>query len=343
MRAHETDLDRCEHRHQCIGSGVKDKCLTSRNVLLNRVPVRQCHYLEYKMLDFSDIAAVFSSRNINSVSNGDFSLVLNVAKCYQDKFNDTFTVGSVFDFCYSILHKEYRNEYFYKNTIANKILIGRHSAGRSTMFTEFRVGANKADCVIVNGITTCYEIKTDYDNLARLKSQVNSYLKIFDKVNVVVSDKYLASVLESIPHDVGIILLSRRGALREIRAATLIQTPLDTEILMRSLRRDEYVGITKALMGYSPEVNNTEIFRKCSRLIASSDNKKVRQEFRKVIKTTRALDKDFISSLPTSLIVAGLEYSLTRSARVGLIKNMDSILRKETVCTTQYLKASNLS
>ena len=295
------------------------------------------------MLDFSEIAAIFSSRNINSVSDGDFSLVMNVAKCYQDSFGDTFTVRSVFDFCYNLLCKEYRNEYYYKNTIANKILIGRHSVSNSTMFTEFRVGANKADCVIVNGTATCYEIKTDYDNLTRLKAQINSYLRIFDKINVVVSDKYLISVSENIPSDVGIILLSRRGALREIRAATLIQTPLDTDMLMRSLRRDEYVGLVKALMGYSPNVSNTEIFRECGRLLASADNKRVREEFRKVIKRTRALDKDFILSLPTSLIVAGLEYTLTRSGRVRLIENMGSILSKEAACTTQYLKASNLN
>jgi hypothetical protein len=211
------------------------------------------------------------------------------------------------------------------------------------MFTEFRVGSSKADCVIVNGVSTCYEIKTDYDNLGRLKSQVDSYLRIFDKVNVVVSDKYMAAVLEVVPSEVGVILLNKRGALREVRAALLIQTPIDVEVLMRSLRREEYVSLVKALFGVSPSVSNTEIFRECERLLVSANNERVREEFRKVIRRTRALDKDFILSLPTSLVVAGVEFDLTRRARVRLVENMSSILSKEALCTTQFSKVSSLN
>lgn len=295
------------------------------------------------MLGFNEIAKVFSSRNINSVSEGDFSLVTHVAKCYQDSFEDVFTVGSVFDFCYGLLCKQYRNEYYYKNAIANKILVGRHSVNTSTMFTEFRVGTSKADCVIVNGISTCYEIKTDYDNLGRLKSQMHSYLKIFDKVNVVVSDKYMAAVLDAVPKEVGVILLNKRGAFREVRSASLIQTPIDVSVLMRSLRREEYVSLVKSLFGGLPAISNTEIFRECERLLVSASNDRVREEFRKVIRRTRALDKDFILSLPASLVVAGVEFGLTRKARVCLVDNMSSILSKEAVCTTQFSKVNSLN
>lgn len=295
------------------------------------------------MLGFNEIAKVFSSRNINSVSEGDFSLVTKVAKCYQDSFDDDFTVGSVFEFCYNLLCKEYRNEYYYKNAIAKKILVGRHSVSSSTMFTEFRVGTSKADCVIVNGFSICYEIKTDYDNLGRLKTQVDSYLKIFDKVNVVVSDKYLDAVLGAVPEEVGVILLNKRGSLREMRAAQLIIAPIDTGVLIRSLRREEYVSLVESLFGDSPAVSNTEIFRECERLLASATNESVRTEFRKVIRRTRALDKEFILSLPDSLIVAGVEFGLSRKARACLVENMSSILSKEAVCTTQFSRANSLN
>lgn len=295
------------------------------------------------MLGFKEIAKIFSSHHINSVSEGDFSLVTQVAKCYQDSFDDVFTVGSVFDFCYGLLCKKYRNEYYYKNAIAKKILVGRHSVSSSTMFTEFRVGASKADCVIVNGISTCYEIKTDYDNLGRLRSQVDSYLKIFDKVNVVVSEKYLNAVFHAVPEVVGVILLNKRGSFREVRSAQLINGPIDIGVLMRSLRRKEYVSLVESLFGVAPDVSNTEIFRECERLLASATNERVRTEFRKVIRRTRALDKDFILSLPTSLFVAGVESGLTRKARVCLVENMSSILSKEAVCTTQFSRANNLN
>ncbi|EPF1334962.1 sce7726 family protein [Pseudomonas aeruginosa] len=295
------------------------------------------------MLNFNEIAKIFSSSNIISVSGGDLSLVTRVAKCYQDSFDDTFTVASVFDFCYGLLRREYRNEYYYKNSIAKKILLGRHSINSSTMLTEFRVGANKADCVIINGISTCYEIKTDYDNLTRLKSQIDSYLKIFDKVNVVVSKKNLTSVLHTTPEEVGVILLNKSGTFREMRSAKLTEAQIDVRVLMRSLRREEYVGLTESVFGAAPNVANTEIFRECERLLTSAANEKIRTEFRKIIRQTRALDKDFILSLPTSLLAAGVEFGTSRKARVGLVENMNSVLSKEALCTTQSSKANSLN
>lgn len=296
------------------------------------------------MLNFNDIANIFSSRNITSVSKGDFSLVSEVAKCYQDSFEEAFTVGSVFEFCYGLLCKNYRNEYYYKNAIANKIFVGRRSiVSSTTMFTEFRVGASKADCVIVDGLVTCYEIKTDYDNLGRLRSQITSYLKIFDKVNVVVSDKYLSSVLKVLPPEVGVLLLSKRGGLREIRAATLVSEKIDIYVLMRSLRRGEYLGLVEALYGVTPDVSNTELFRVCEGLVLSADHEKVRREFRNVVRRSRALDKVFILSLPFSLVVAGVALDLTRKARVSLLENIDLTLTKEVLCTTRYSKVSSMN
>lgn len=295
------------------------------------------------MLNFNEIAKIFSSSNISSVSGGDLSLVTRVAKCYQDSFDDTFTVASVFDFCYGLLRREYRNEYYYKNSIAKKILLGRHSINSSTMLTEFRVGANKADCVIINGISTCYEIKTDYDNLTRLKSQIDSYLKIFDKVNVVVSKKNLTSVLHTAPEEVGVILLNKSGTFREMRPAKLTDAQIDVRVLMRSLRREEYVGLTESVLGATPNVANTEIFRECERLLTSAANEKIRTEFRKIIRQTRALDKDFILSLPTSLLAAGVEFGTSRKARIGLVENMNSVLSKEALCTTQSSKVNSLN
>lgn len=294
------------------------------------------------MLSF-DLSKIFSSHNINLISGGDFSLVKGVVESHKDSFNQTFTISNVFDFCHDLLCKQYRNEYFYKNTIAKKILIGRHSINTSTMFTEFRVGTNKADCVIVGDIATCYEIKTDYDNLSRLESQVNSYLKIFDKVNVVISEKHLNSVLNIIPKEVGIILLSKKGTLREFKPADLLQSPIDTRILIRSLRKEEYVGMVSALFGAAPIVSNTEIFRECERLLATADSQKIRKEFRKIIKKTRALDKKFISSLPRSLIVAGLEFDLTNQEKMCLLRNISSTLDKEVACTTQFLKVNSMN
>lgn len=64
---------------------------------------------------------------------------------------------------YELLLKTHRNEYVYKNTLLNRIVMGRHSPRTSTAFTEVPIGDSIADFLIINGKATVYEIKTDLD------------------------------------------------------------------------------------------------------------------------------------------------------------------------------------
>ena len=100
----------------------------------------------------------------------------------------------VLDSLYSEFKKNYKCEYVYKNTIVNKILLGRHSLNTSTLISELNVGKSKADIVIFNGTSTVYEIKTELDSLNRLEAQLEDYLKCFDKI-------YVITTLENIKKD----------------------------------------------------------------------------------------------------------------------------------------------
>lgn len=75
------------------------------------------------------------------------------------------------------------------------------------MLSEFRVGTNKADCVILNGKSVCYEVKTDFDTLIRLPEQLNSYSQVFDEVYVVSTLKHLKNVERICPDNIGIMIL----------------------------------------------------------------------------------------------------------------------------------------
>ena len=46
------------------------------------------------------------------------------------------TNAAVISKAYEQLSKDYRNEYFYKNTLLNKILLGRHSMKTSAALRE---------------------------------------------------------------------------------------------------------------------------------------------------------------------------------------------------------------
>lgn len=288
------------------------------------------------MLTINCIAKVFSKANINNVSNGDFSHLIKIVQVYKNNFNSIFTLADIFDFCFEILKKEYRNEYFYKNLIANKLLMGRHSLSTSTMLSEFRVGGNKADCVIINDTSTCYEIKTDFDNLNRLEKQLNSYLELFDKVYVVVSDKHCQSVSLAIPDEVGIINLTNKNTLREIKKAEVVKRELNVSMLMHSLRAEEYKNLVESIYGYIPQTSNTEIFSVCEELLLSCDNNIVRNKYKKTLLKTRDIDKDFLYSLPSSLKITGINSDLKKKYREDLINNINSTFSKDLLCTSLY-------
>ena len=122
-----------------------------------------------------------------------------------------------FDWIYDFLFKYYRNEYIYKNVIANKILLGKHSLNTSHMLTEFRVGRCKADAVVVNGTSTVYEIKSEFDSFTRLENQIQAYLEIFDHINVITSASQANKLDSILPGKAGILVLTNRNTITTIR------------------------------------------------------------------------------------------------------------------------------
>lgn len=70
---------------------------------------------------------------------------------------------------------------------------------------EMAIGDSRIDVCRINGGSYAYEIKTEYDSFDRLSSQMNDYMKAFEKVYVVVPKSRAAEVRSFIPSDCGII------------------------------------------------------------------------------------------------------------------------------------------
>jgi hypothetical protein len=95
-----------------------------------------------------------------------------------NQLNMNIPLGSFMEDVYWSLFANYRNEYIYKNVIARKILLGRHSLNTTNMLTEFWVQDCKADVVMINGNLTDYEIKSELDTINRLENQIRRYLDL---------------------------------------------------------------------------------------------------------------------------------------------------------------------
>ena len=170
---------------------------------------------------------------------------------------------------YCELKNNYRNEYFYKNTLLNKLLLGVHSVNTTTALTEVAIAKSKADFVLINGKAVVYEIKTELDNLERLSTQIDDYYKAFDHVAVVTYEKnlqQLQKVLDSIDKPVGIYVLRKNGKIGTIRKPQRHINNLDKNIIFKLLRKSEYEEIIAQWYGSLPEVTQFKYYAVCRKM-----------------------------------------------------------------------------
>lgn len=170
---------------------------------------------------------------------------------------------------YNVLKKDYRNEYFYKNTLLNKWLLGVHSINTTTALTEIPIERSKADFVLINGKAVVYEIKTELDNLDRLESQINDYYKAFDHVAVVTCKENLTEVQKKImmmERPIGIYVLQKQGSLTPVRTPNKFRDLLDKETLFKILRKAEFEDIILSKYKSLPEATQFMYYRECKKL-----------------------------------------------------------------------------
>ena len=165
---------------------------------------------------------------------------------------------------YEYMDSDYRNEYYYKNTIFNQLLIQKHDLYNTAALTELPISNSKADFVMINGKGVVYEIKTDLDNFQRLQSQINDYYKVFSYVNVVVSKKQVERVKELLKDTkVGVFELTNSGKIICRKKAFCNRDMLSYDEMFRILRKKEFDTILLECFGKLPEVNNFEYYREC--------------------------------------------------------------------------------
>lgn len=165
----------------------------------------------------------------------------------------------VVDAAYASMTANYRAEYVYRNLITNRVFLGRHRASSRTAFlNEFRVGASVADCVLVNGRMTVYEIKTELDRPGlRLQSQLDSYYRAFPLVNVVVHEAHVARYLDALAGTaVGVLSVGRRWRLSIVRPAIERTDEFDAHVLFNLLRAGEAEQALRDWFGEIPDVPN---------------------------------------------------------------------------------------
>jgi hypothetical protein len=208
------------------------------------------------------------------VETGTSEYLLNKADKYRYQLlpDGKSRIKEMLQQAYQHLAKNYRNEYLYKNTIANNILLGRHSLRTATMLNEFKVAASIADILIINGTSTVYEIKTELDSPEKLLKQVSDYKKAFAKIYIVTHHSLVEKYRKLLSdHQVGLIALSGRFNFKIEKETEEDFSTMDQLVMMKALRKEEYSSIIEKYYGKLPPVSNIHYFKECVRLAQQID------------------------------------------------------------------------
>ena len=181
---------------------------------------------------------------------------------YTQYDNGTVRANSYLDYLkllYKSLASSYRCEYVYKNEIIRELLV-KYGTKSTAVFNEFKVGNSIADIAFFNGESKAFEIKTDLDTPKRLGKQIADYQRIFDKCYIVIPEGKFEFYLDAVESNIGIITLSKQERtihLEEKRAA-IKNNMIDSDVLINSLRTDEYKRLIIQECGSLPDVPGHE-------------------------------------------------------------------------------------
>ncbi len=222
-------------------------CLTENNIILNRFFTQNV---------FLDLIRSGVGNNTTYAT-----VIQRFINDPEDRDNETL-ISEIYRF----MSKSYRNEYFYQNTLLNKLLLGKHSVNTTTALTQIPISKSKADFILINGKAVVYEIKTELDSFDRLETQLRDYYKGFNHVCVVTSERQYErakTLLANTP--VGIYVLTSKNTI----SSTLRKEPiednssLDHTTIFKILHKCEFEHILLEYYGTLPETSQVFYYGEC--------------------------------------------------------------------------------
>jgi hypothetical protein len=221
-------------------------------------------------------SSVFSSTYFSKlIKFNDYSFLNDKIEFYdKNKIGKSInTYNDYIKFIYKELKKQYRNEYVYKNTFINELILKDYGLKDTNVINEFKVGNSVADLVMFNGTSKAFEIKTELDSSKRLNGQLLDYKKLF-KQSYVVTHESLVDKYYKEDDSIGLIVLtqtSRSLKMEKVREAE-VNNDICPKTLMRVVRTNEYKNIVKEYYGFLPEMNSFNMFDICEGLIFKIPN-----------------------------------------------------------------------
>lgn len=210
--------------------------------------------------------------------------------------------GEIISEIYSYMSKNYRNEYFYQNTLLNKLLLGRHSINTTTALTQIPINKSKADFILINGKAVVYEIKTELDNFERLKNQINDYYKAFSHVCVVTCEEYYKKLIKILEDtNVGICILTNKNTLRFEKEPVADFSNITHKHLFKVLHKKEFEDILLKIFKKLPQATPAFYYDECYNWFESIPIMDAYKETLIQLKTRNKIMKEEFNRVPYEL------------------------------------------
>lgn len=234
-------------------------------------------------------------------------------------------VSELIDISYEHLLMHYRHEYLYKVALLNSYVLKNHCLSDTILLNEFKIGNSKADTILVNGTNKVFEIKTELDSPERLCTQINDYYKGFSEVYIVIHHSEISKYVAFIPEHVGIMVFSKDNTIEFCKEAAVYTDQLDIVVMMKALRKDEYLQLVSRIAGEIPRATAVQLFKACVATLSNFPVIKVQEEFLKIIKqrinfSTNELVKDI--HLPAALRLSCYYYNPDQNDYLSLVNRL---------------------
>ncbi|BFM04836.1 sce7726 family protein [Halioxenophilus aromaticivorans] len=263
--------------------------------------------------EIDQIASLFSASSINALLDGNFSQFSLAKQILGFSETDELKVIDIVKQSFEFLKKNYPYEYVYKCTLFKNIVLGVHSPNTTAMLSELKLGTSKVDAMIINGIATSYEIKSEFDNFDRLEKQLFDYTAYSDKVFVVCSSKNADPIKNKISNSFGLMVLNKRGSFSIMRDSKLFNPSYTADKATSLLTAPELRNISREINNNIDNVPNTQLVKKCNKLISTLPPSQIKQNVFEALKSRGLSKNKVVSRLPYQL--SGRALSLKISQR----------------------------
>lgn len=238
-------------------------------------------------------------------------------------------LNELIEYTYQLLEQNYRHEYIYKNKLLVDFVLQQYSMEDSVLLNEFKIGGSIADAVLINGTDKVFEIKTELDNAGRLNSQLNDYYKAFREVYLFTHHTLGEQYLQVLPSYVGLIVYEKDGQVEILREAKRKSNMLELKAIMASLRKPEYIELTRKVTGVIPEAPAAILYRTCLSSLSDCSIQKVQKAYFEILKSrNNERSAKFIKEnrLPDYLQYSIYHQKLNKSSYLRLVNNLNKNL-----------------